>query len=114
MRKVCCRPPLLQYVKQHGRYFFFGSPFFVAARLDSLDPAAILKLYDFCIFPFDKSQRSAHAPFLLFPSFPLPIFAKSRSPKGAPRDLAKIGRGKEGKRRKGARALRCDLSKGEI
>ena len=71
-----CNPPHpLQSVEQRGRYFFFGSPFFVAAPLDSLDPAAILKLYDFYIFPFDKSQRNARAPFLLlFPSsFPLPI-----------------------------------------
>ena len=89
--------------------FFFGSPFFVAAPLDSLDPAAILKLYDFCIFPFDKSQRSARAPFLLLPSFPLPIFAKSRSPEGAPRDLAKIGRGKEGKKVMGTECCRSKV-----
>ena len=42
--------------------FFFGSPFFVAAPLDTLDPAAILKLYDFCVFSFDKWQRTARAP----------------------------------------------------
>ena len=92
--------------------FFVAPPFFLAAPLDSLDPAAILKLSDFCVYPSDKSQRSARAPFLLLsPSFPLPIFAKSRSPEGAPRDLAKIGRGKEGKK---ARGTECCCSKVRI
>ena len=45
-----------------GAIFFFGSPFFLAAPLDTLDPAAILKLYDFCVFSFDKWQRTARAP----------------------------------------------------
>ena len=68
-----------------------------------------------------KSLRQHFVPLTSFPSFPLPIFAKSRGAPSGERDFAKIGRGnakigrgKEGRRRKGARALRCDLSKGKI
>ena len=39
-------------------------------------------------------------PLTFFPSFPLPIFAKSRGVPSGERDFAKIGRGKEGRRRR--------------
>ena len=82
-----------------GPIFFFGSSFFAAPPYYSLHHAAILKVCEFTIFYFGKSHRSARGRALApFPSFLLPILAKFRSPEGAPRNLARIGRRKEGKR----------------
>ena len=65
--------------------FFLVPQFSLATPSDTLDHAAIFKFYDFCIFYFDRSERSARGPSFPFLLPSLHQSSRSHAPQRGPR-----------------------------